>query len=128
MPENSRTEFLSDIIITAIEGGIGYWSQVLYYRAEGRLIVGAPPLHADPRETVAVIVDNADERPEQEYTITPSIIEQGIARLSNGEVSYPDDARGRLIVADCDNWAGDIDADVADDIVQAGLLGELRYA
>lgn len=125
---NSRTEFLSDIIITAIEGGIGYWSSVEFYKAEERTIVplaadNVPPLHS--ASTMAVIQDTVDGGV---YEIVPSIIEQGIARLTNGEVSYPDDARGRLIVADCDNWAGDIDSDVADDIVQAGLLGELRYA
>jgi hypothetical protein len=124
-----REQFLSDIIVTAIEGGIGYWSTTFYYRAEGRVIVGdfgKGPADCYSR-TCAIVVVSEDGEDGQEYIITSSVIEQGIARLLNGSVSYSWDVKDNLAVADIENDAGMLDADDADAIVQAALLGAIVY-
>ena len=121
-----REQFLSDIIVCAIEGGIGYWSTTLHYCAEGRMVVQGWPAVAEPRtETTWAIVEDIDTG--QVFTITPSVIEQGIARILNSEVSYPPFAVDALDLADASNDAGLIDATTADDIVQAALLGAIVY-
>lgn len=125
-------EFLSDVFITALEGGINYWAWVDEYQHSG----DTP--HAN-------IMDGEDDA--KPYTVTPHTVLLGIAAILSARAPYynpnaPDPAQRtqcgdmkyltkgladtvRSAVIEQD--AGEIDASAADCIVQAALFGEIRY-
>jgi hypothetical protein len=137
----TREEFLSDIIICAIEGGTGYWAQVIRYK------------HTDlpPAEIHAVIFEEDDEgaalefsntylakhgkRPSaadvvaagKAYRIDIEVIARGIAKVKEKDFGVNGSILSAILTSDRDNDAGDIDADAADVIVQAALFGKLVY-
>jgi hypothetical protein len=124
-----RETFLSDIIVTALEGGIGYWTVCDHYQVrddstdEVRVIVGRERAGNDTRAVVRVVDfegENYDDTPRE---ITLTSIESGIRVLLNG--SYP--LAKNLRLAYTDNDAGLLDADDADCIVQASMFGEIVY-
>lgn len=110
-----RIQFLEDVLTTAIEGGIQYWSEVFIYNIDG--------------ETFATIADE-----DGEYNITIDTIAKGIRILTTG-----DNAGHAFSMCGMDYWKqfilanktngedGDFDADIADNIVQAGIFGEIVY-
>ena len=110
---------LADIIITAIEGGINYWSQTVTYRwTEG-------PIH-----TYADIIEvgdgDEDEEDRKHHKIDLEVIKRGIERVLSAHAASSDIMESiHLAVAEDD--AGHIDGDAADVIVQFGLLGEIIY-
>ena len=111
MPKSpERIQFLTDVFTTALEGGIGYWSECSYYRWEN--------------EQRAVIEDIEDER--KEYTITLDTIAKGIGVIVKGDHVYQD-LKNLIRNGSLDNDASDIDAEGADCIVQAGLFGRVIY-
>lgn len=121
-----REEFLADILTTALEGGIGYWSEATEYRWEGLA-------HKD---YYAVIVDaEADGEDEDfpESRIDIDVIAKGIATIKGFDYqpNYFGDGGAywrEFLLADRTNGEdGDYDAIVADWIVQAGLFGEIIY-
>jgi hypothetical protein len=129
---NERDTFLSDIIITAIEGGIGYWSRTLQYQYRDddcdrvSVVVGDPSLEQDTR---AIILDHEDGSPVAAvHTITPETIRVGIERICQETVRLSPWTVQRIREAAADLDAGMLDADDADYIIQAGLFGDLRYA
>lgn len=123
-----REQFLSDIISTAIEGGIGYWSTTLAYQwtdddGQPQLCVGERL--ARPTGTYAAItpVDS-----EVIYGIDTNIIAKGIDVMRESpNFNGSHVLRDSILAASRENDAGDIDADCADVIVQAALFGELVY-
>lgn len=117
-----REQFLSDVIVTAVEGGIGYWSTCLQYQWESNVVVtdfqqhgGGTRATISPEDTDAI------------HTITPDTIEKGIVRIISGEAALNERTRRIIAVANRDNDASYIDSDAADAIVQAGLFGKLVY-
>ena len=113
---NERVEFLKDILITAIEGGITYWAEVLSY---------------EPDYGEATVYDVGEELI---YPITLDIIEKGITILTTGENAGKSFCLGgmdywqQFLLANLTNGEhGDYDADIADNIVQAGTMGEIVY-
>lgn len=114
-------EFLSDIITTAVEGGIGYWSQVDSYEWS--------PLdldQADWKPTTVVVYDTEEDGENAEpMPLDIAKVAEGINRLVQG---WPDtvvtkDTLSGLATLD----AGEIDSCAADAIVQCALLGEMVY-
>lgn len=143
----ARTEFLTDILTIAIEGGVNYWATILEYK------------HSDP-EPYAVLVDSEDLVQDDNWDWVPSegtepyrvdldVIARGVNRIVNATkkpVPFLTEAKRKVVTAasmqnDCmpdmsltDNnrsnlghYVSDIDADVADDILQVGIFGEVRY-
>jgi hypothetical protein len=120
-------EQVQDIVDTALEGGIGYWADLV---AEGRTIDG-------PTARIREIGDgdlDGDE-PFPVHDITPEVIRRGFAlyppHLLNvthivGSLHLGDLVRVGLDVYEYDDI--DADAGAADLIVQFGLFGEERYA
>jgi hypothetical protein len=105
-----RTEFLSDVLITAVEGGINYWAQVTAY---------------DPDDGRAVVLDEDGD----EFVVDGDKLATALGRIRRGEVKYLDASVARFITeASRENEAGDIDAGLADAIFQVAALGELVYA
>lgn len=121
---DQRTEFLSDIIIGAVEGGTGYWAEVRQYQyvynGEVKVYIGGRV--GDETRARLNVMDTGDE-----YVLDTAIVSRGLGRIKRGEVGLNSTLRNAILHGDIDNDAGDIDADCADAIVQAGLFGELVY-
>ena len=113
-----RAEFLSCIIITALEGGIGYWSECLRYKWQGR-----------EKDVVARIEIPKDEAHEgqTEFDLNNDVIAKGIGRVKNKEFKVAKYILQAILSGDRDNDGCDIDSDAADVIVQAALFGEIVY-
>lgn len=127
---SEREEFLADIITTAIEGGIGYWSQCSQYQYvyDGEVRVHVGRRVGDGTRAVVHVV-NEDESGYQEdgLTIDVETIERGLKLLREGDCGVADRIRKCILLADHTNDAGYLDSDDADVVVQAGLLGEVIY-
>lgn len=104
-----RQDFCRDVLITAIEGGINYWSVTLSYDPE------------EGQATVSPIDSNAI------YAVTLQLIETGIDRILGEQVSVPIRVQAEIEEAWADYDAGMIDADAADLIVQVGLFQAVVY-
>lgn len=124
-----REQFLSDVLTTAVEGGINYWAAVSDYKWHDGDFVSIP---------ASVKVHEIDEDPadaSQPYyevgvPINIQDIGRAIARIMdvNDEIKYlSPQVRKEVFAASVDNDAGDIDADIADAIMQIAVLGEIRY-
>lgn len=131
----ARNSFLADIITTAVEGGIGYWSIALEYRwNDPGLPEVCQRLEAAPGgggNAYALIIDTETD---QRHEITLDVAARGLRRIIEGRTNSTD--RDVAIVRAADhandlapeNGHGDIDAWIADQIIQAGLLGDIIYA
>lgn len=105
---------LQDVFTTALEGGIGYWSQALTYHWSDE----------KPSEFFADIVDVEDD--DQEWHIDISVIRRGLD-LMLGDLPQSDYQRHAVLDLGYGFEDADYDADTADAIVQMGLFGELVY-
>lgn len=113
-------EILSDTINTAVEGGINYWADIISYK------------HTEGIEHTTATIRIKDELRDDEhdkdhYVVDVEVIKTGLVRLLTGEVSVSSWIMSYLHQSLDDNSAYMIDADAADCIVQAGLLGEVRF-
>ena len=134
MRSDARTEFLGDIIVTAVEGGTGYWAQVSQYQYDEtlldpkgvRVIVGERQGDAT-QATLHELNDDESGYRDEGLELTLDAVARGIGRIKSGEIGVNSRLRKEILIGDRENDAGNIDADGADVIVQAGLLGEIRY-
>lgn len=130
-----REDFLATILTTAVEGGIGYWSQCREYRWYFPDLPGgsAEPAPSGGANAMARIIDAEDV----EHVITLDTIELGLDRIERGRPEFMTERAWRTIrycnrhnntaPDDAPSYAGDIDADYADQILQVGALGTLVY-
>lgn len=137
--------FYSDIIVTAVEGGIGYWSRAYDYTYSDET----------PTKTKAILVDVEEamealdavqthwntewlDKPHHEgdprlkditYTLRIQLIHRAFSKIfSQDEIKYaPKEWRDRMHLAYLAQDAGDIDAGDADMIVQIAIFGEVVY-
>ena len=127
--------FLDDVICTAVEGGIGYWSQVEKYKWDNM---------AGPGFTFADIIDIAEDYDEDEdgettseppprYKVDNETIHRALTLLgmANGgmlDTMYVSESfRSDIIQAMMEKDTGEIDANMADSLVQIGLFGRVKY-
>jgi len=108
-----REEFLADVMTTAVEGGIGYWSRVRGYKWD------CPPAEA------TVEVQSIDDR--KWAVVTIGTIAKGIGKVFRDEVKINPELRKRIIRASVQNDAGELDASDADAVLQVGIFGEVVY-
>lgn len=108
-----REQFLKDVLITATEGGTGYWAQVSEYDPDGGTC------------TYWELTEDEDFTPK--HYVTLGVIERGIRRIIAGEVNIARYIREDVIVNSVDNDFVRGDAETADCIVQAGIFGKLVY-
>lgn len=127
--DSGTREFLSDIMTTAIAGGINYWASILSY---------------DESAATVVLADTEEgATPEALLILDIDVLAQGIKVVLEAHPPFydPNDThsqcqdvpflsaywasvmRSAVLALD----AGEIDADAADVIVQAALFGEIRY-
>ena len=135
---------LSDLLITAVEGGIGYWARGYDYRWSDehpettRIVVveyesAAQDLGLDIWSDWNEL-DTAHENGDMRlvgYTwgITTHTIECGIQAILNSDFGGCNNLKGRLFadVTNIDHAGWDYDALDADVIVQMGLWGKVIY-
>lgn len=144
------------VFVTALEGGIGYWSECQTYKPWGdKSKPRVPQIYEDPNDDspphegwYAKVLDHVElyegEGKRNVYRIDAKVIRRGLKRMLDAEwteggymAKYGDDkgnlrsmndycrtlAHGILKCEDHDFDAGD-----ADNIVQAGLFGDIRYS
>lgn len=136
MTDNSeRNEYLFDIFTTALEGGVDYWSECEEYewrRADGSddLIGFHASIRADRDEWLHEVDRLAIRRGLKLICeATAPFYDPNGAGTQCADVPFLDEADARAIQeATNDLDAGDIDAHLADVIVQVGLFGEVRYS
>lgn len=135
-----RQQFLFDVFVTALEGGINYWSHCLTYKwiKDGADPDGEMDEITDLEGFYAEIVDDADdaEGSGKAYRIDAKVIQKGLGvvrRMTDDPLTGSSSEglhktyRGLVLVADHQNDASDIDALLADAIVQCGLFGQVIY-
>ena len=123
MPSEERIEFLSDCVITAVEGGTGYWAEVRNYKwsrdeETGQMMGATVELRSEIPRT---------SDPEPWFMVNLETIERGIIRLKDKNFKINPNLLGLILAAERNDDASDIDAEAADCIVQAALFGELVY-
>lgn len=119
-----RDEFLRDIAITAVEGGITYWAALKRYKWSSAQPASLDHMLKFPQISIAPSEDPDDFKP---CDITVRVIQRGVRAIASGVVPVRSDLRAAVLMGDRDNDASDIDADAADVIVQAGLFGEIVF-
>lgn len=105
---------LREILTTALEGGIGYWSVASEIERDEQLNVISVKL--EPTEDPDIIF-NAD-------TIHAPRLQSAINRITTGDYA---NLRSDIIAAVRSGDTGEIDADVADCIVQLAMFGSVMY-
>lgn len=114
---NIHQEFLADVLITAVEGGINYWVDVIedyVWQENGQMI-------SHPRASIKPI-DEERLRP-----LGTGQIKIGIHRILNSDLVNPQ-IKSQIFRAVSEAFAGDIDATAADAIVQVALFDDIVYA
>lgn len=102
------TEFLSDVLTTAIEGGVQYWSRVV--RTDG---------------LCAIII--AYDEPDEQMEVTTDTIRLAFQRLRAGDVKGLNPAIRRRYLREYRSLDYDFDAADASAIVQIGLYNEVIF-
>lgn len=115
-----RAVFLEDVIVTALEGGIYYWAELLSCERH-------PADHPNRDRRGSYKTAQLRDLEGGVHTLDVAAIERGIALIAAPGFKLNRQLRGQLLVAAAEQDAGDIDATGADVLVQAGLLGELVY-
>ena len=112
-----RVDFLCSVLVTAVEGGIGYWAEIKDYswqEDENHNLI-----HAE----VSVREDDSPAWSK----VNLDTVEYGLERIASRALTIHSATLGVILVADRRNDASEIDADAADCIIQVALFGELRY-
>lgn len=119
MSTRTRTDVLFTTFITALEGGIGYWSDCETYRWR------KPGTDDEDREgfEATVLVDGRGDP----VAINADVIRRGFLKLQDEGVQVsPTIQQAGLLAWFCPDQ-DDLDATDADVIVQLGLFGEIVY-
>jgi hypothetical protein len=115
---DSREWFLNCIVTTAIEGGTGYWAVVHTYK---------PSDMGDGHAVIQQYDEGTGEPFGERFRLDGPAIEQAIAAILYGKVKTGKYTVQNIAWANATNDAGDIDADLADTITQAAMLGKITY-
>ena len=111
-----RTDFLANILVEAAVDGVVGWATVhdLDFKEWGGNLLWA---FMEVEE-----VDGTEPTP-----VSPDDIEQGIQDIINGNVQVPESHRRTIAVASAGSKSYNIDAALADCIVQVAVFGGLVY-
>lgn len=108
-------EFLKDVLVTAVEGGINDWARIKRVHPHGEDYTSAE---------IAPAYESDEFNP---CTIDLGTIITGIERALEPSAPLNSDILGDILRAVLSNDAGHIDATDADAIVQLAVHGELVY-
>jgi hypothetical protein len=121
----ARIQFLNDVITTAVEGGIGHWASPSAYN--WGTDKGKFSLDGTPYPTTVTIYEEEDEGNFRFFPLTIDAVASAIRKISRGESQISEDRVKTIVDASRENDGGDIDADLADCIVQVAVLGDVVY-
>ena len=115
---SDRDEFLSNCIITAVEGAIGYWSEVdKYHHTPGPARVRVHELDEPKKPFVPVDIKRIDKA-----------IQKIIASVDGKSVKIHSTYVAKIAGAYATNdESSEVDAEIADIIMQVAVLGEVIY-
>ena len=108
-----------DIIITACEGGIGYWSVLKEY--------DGPAIEDGKEGALPLYIKDDEDRQGGWLRLGEAQIVLGIERILK---DYPLGVTAKNIaiaLADPEYGSAELDAEDADSIIQCGVLGEIVY-
>lgn len=116
-------QYLSDIMTTAIEGGIGYWCAAQTIARDDRDQSVTRVVGVFDRESGDAFTEPAAMSPD----ITRETIVRGLGALVKG-AQVRRDIRAAVVASLMEPGDGcDLDAEACDVIVQLGLFGEIVY-
>jgi len=122
--------FYSDIIVTAVEGGIGYWSRCSDYDHGYKWNEDCESRHQPASVTVHELDDERADTYKAGVKVTTKEIAKAMRRIADFEqqIEYAgEEWRGRMAGALREKDAYDIDAADADAIMQIAVLGSITY-
>jgi len=108
-----------DVLVTAIEGGINYWAELVEDIARGK--------DENGNSTYGTVQIADAENEDEAHILTIATIKTGIQRILSAPRKCRADIAQDVLIACLDCDAGQIDADGADAIVQMGLFNEIVY-
>lgn len=129
-----RKQFLFDVFVLALEGGIGYWFVCTKYQ---HLIsdpggTGPGSFEGLCDDVEGFFARGHEDGESKRITIDKATIEKGLYLIRNAgsgpALHVHPRLRARIIGAEGILNLGDIDVVLADIIVQVGLFGEVVYA
>ena len=109
---DERNRFLKDVFEEGVELGIDYWAHIRDY---------------SPANAQAKIRGGEGAPPDDWVLIDLNTISKGLEALKNGQAKMNKGLLGDALAADVLNDAGEVDAQIADCIIQVGLFGEIIY-
>lgn len=119
---SERQEFLWDIFVTAVEGGINYWARIGRYRP-GEDLEPNDDFYAEIVDPISVDENGSGVN----YIINQQVIIRGLDLICTNKVQLNSTITKDILYANMKNDGGEIDAERADCIVQAGLFGKVIY-
>lgn len=131
-----RTQFLTDVFTTALEGGVNYWASVREYRhteSPRAVLVRSEDLVFDDHLFAWVPAKGAER-----LVVDLDVVARGVNRIAatdKNRKEYLREADRRLVAAasrendmgPADMRHGDIDAGIAELILQVALFDEVVY-
>lgn len=109
-------QFAADVITVAIEGGVNYWAEIISFHYD----------ETDPAGATTTIHDLHDHGPRFEITV-PKVLD-AVHRISTDPTSVGVGWPAAEIAAAWTNRdAAEIDADLADIIVQVAAFGKVIF-
>ena len=107
--------FLRDVVITAVEGGIGYWAVCKRYKWEGR-------------EFPEVILEPAGEPDEFAVTtLTPELVVAGLQLALQRPSFEANGKKLRILQALAEDDTSQLDCEDCDCIIQLAVLKDVVY-
>lgn len=130
-----RLQYLHDIMVTAVEGGVGYWSVAETVRSSNDdHWYESYTLWCSEGGKEPVSCGNGTDDPCKGHQVTPDVVAKGLGlgtlTKAEGEaqdIGWAYSQREHVILANRESDAGEIDADDADCIVQLGVFGKVIY-
>jgi len=131
-----RVQFLHDVMITALEGGVGYWSvadQIVRHENDDLWYASYRLFCRDDDEPDGISECGKDEGGKcTGHLIDPDAIARGMGLATrperdSDEIGWHYSNRRHVIEANRENDAGEIDASDADCIVQLAAFEKVIY-
>lgn len=129
-----RLQFLHDVMITAISGGVSYWSvadDIVRHENDDLFYVSYVLYCSDGGKEPIECGNDVDEVCKG-HTVDPELVARGLGlgtkpEAASGEIGWAYSQRKHVILANRESDAGEIDSVDADCIVQLGIFGKVVY-
>lgn len=122
-----RTQFLVDVLSTAVEVGISYWAETIHVEDRTGTTPAGDNLDPNGAGGTCYTAIIRDLETGDEHTVSIETIARGASRLASASIDN-DLARDFREANRSNGDRGDIDAANADMALQVGLFGDLIYS